>query len=60
VNNLHTLCGSIVIMTFPIAATLVAGSLVRTQAWATARRRLLWGTLLVWVGLLVFFGILEL
>jgi hypothetical protein len=47
-------------MTFPIAATLVAGSLARNQAWTTARRRLLWGTLLVWVGLLVFFGILEL
>lgn len=49
-NNLHTLCGEIVILTFPITATLVAGSLARNQAWAKARRRLLWGKLLVWVG----------
>jgi hypothetical protein len=55
-NNLHTLCGAIVILTFPIAASLVAGSLVRNQAWATARRQLLWSTLLVWFGQLAFFG----
>jgi hypothetical protein len=55
-HNLHTLCGAIVILTFPIAASLVAGSLARNQEWASARRRLLWGTLLVWLGQFAFFG----
>jgi hypothetical protein len=55
-NSLHTLSGAIVILTFPIAASLVARSLARNQEWATARRRLLWATLLVWFGLLAFFG----
>jgi hypothetical protein len=39
-----------------ILLSLVAGSLARNQEWATARRRLLWGTLLVWFGQLAFFG----
>lgn len=55
-NDLHRLCGSIVILTFPIAASLVAGSLVRNQEWTPARRPLLWGRLLVWFGLLAFLG----
>lgn len=55
-NSLHTLCGAFVILTFPIAASLVAGSLARNQEWSSARRRLLWGTLLVWFGMLAFFG----
>lgn len=55
-NSLHTLCGAIVILAFPIAATLVAGSLARNLAWAASRRWLLWGTLLVWFGLLAFFA----
>jgi hypothetical protein len=37
-NSLHTLSGAIVILTFPIAASLVARSLARNQEWATARR----------------------
>ncbi len=55
-NTLHALCGAFVIFTFPLAASLAAGSLVRNQGWASARRRLLWVTLLVWAGLLSFFG----
>ena len=55
-NTLHTVCGAIVIMTFPIAATLVARSLARNQKWVPARRRLLWITLLLWFGLLAYFG----
>ena len=55
-NTLHALCGAFVIFTFPIAASLVAGSLARNQEWTTARRRLLWATLLVWFGLIAFFG----
>jgi hypothetical protein len=55
-NSLHSLCGAFVILTFPIAASLVAGSLARNQEWAAARRRLFWGTLLVWLSMLAFFG----
>ena len=56
VNDLHRLCGTIVIMTFPIAASLVTGSLVKNQEWTTARHQLRWGRLLVWLGLLAFLG----
>ena len=55
-NTLHGLCGAIVIFFFPLATSLVAGSLARNQDWSTARLRLLWGTLLVWVGFLAFMG----
>jgi hypothetical protein len=55
-NSLHALCGAFVILTFPIAASIVAGSLARNQEWFTARRPLLWVTLLVWFGILSFFG----
>ena len=55
-NTLHTLCGAIVIMTFPVAASLVARSLLRNPTWAPARGWLLWGTVLCWLSLLVFFG----
>jgi hypothetical protein len=55
-HNLHALCGAIVIMTFPIAASLVTGSLARHPEWAVARQRLLWGTLLLWFSMFAFFG----
>jgi hypothetical protein len=55
-NSLHTVCGAFVIMTFPIAVSLVAGSLARNPAWANFRRELTWGTLLVWLAPLAFFA----
>lgn len=55
-NTLHTLCGAFVIMTFPIAAALVARSLSQHPAWAPSKRWLLFGTLLLWLGMFVFFG----
>ncbi len=55
-NTLHGLCGAFVIFSFPIAAIVVAVNLARRQDWITARVRLLWATVLVWVGLLAFFG----
>jgi hypothetical protein len=55
-NSLHTLCGAFVIMTFPIAASLVAGSLARNQEWGSAKRRMLWVTPLVWFGMFAFFA----
>lgn len=55
-GNLHTLCGVIVILTFPIAATLVAGSLARNREWKDAHRGMRWLTLLVWLSLIAYFG----
>lgn len=55
-NTLHTVCGAIVILTFPIAASLVARSLTRNLEWTGARHWLLWVTLLVWLGQIAFFG----
>jgi hypothetical protein len=55
-NTLHTICGAIVIMTFPIAASLVARSLSRNAKWAPARGWLVWGTVLCWLSLLIYFG----
>jgi hypothetical protein len=55
-NTLHTICGAVVIMTFPIAASLVARSLSRNAKWAPARGWLLWGTVLCWLSVLIYFG----
>ena len=55
-EDLHNLCGVIVIFTFPIAASLVASSLGRSLEWTASRRRLLRYTLIAWLGLLVFLG----
>ncbi len=55
-GNLHTLCGVIVILTFPIAATLVAGSLARNREWKDAHRGMRWLTLLVWLSVIAYFG----
>ena len=55
-GNLHTLCGVVVILTFPIAATLVSRGLARHQQWQDRRRLLNWLTGFVWLALIVYFG----
>ncbi|HZM20569.1 MAG TPA: DUF998 domain-containing protein [Anaerolineales bacterium] len=55
-NTLHTLCGAFVILTFPIASSLVVGSLARNEEWSPARRLLLWVEVLVWLSMFAFFG----
>lgn len=55
-NTLHTLSGAIVILTFPIAASILASRLARKPEWIGAKGWLLWGTILLWVGLFAFFG----
>jgi hypothetical membrane protein len=55
-SYLHGVCGAIVIVTFPIAATLYSSGLAHSQAWTASRGRLRWATVLVWVGLLSFAG----
>jgi hypothetical protein len=52
----HTLCAAVVVLTFPPAASLVAGVLIRHPDWAPVRSRLQWATVLVWFSLLTFFG----
>jgi hypothetical protein len=55
-SYIHGVCGVIVIVTFPIAATLYSSALAHSQAWTASRRQLRWAAVLVWVGLLLFAG----
>jgi hypothetical protein len=55
-NSPHSLCGAFVIMTFPIASSLIVGSLARNENWRAARRQLFWVEILVWLSMFVFFG----
>jgi Protein of unknown function (DUF998) len=55
-NTLHTLCGAVVILTFPIAATLVKNSLLQNSAWTTAQSQLTFGTFFIWFGMASFFA----
>lgn len=55
-SYIHGICGLIVILTFPVAATLYNSGLTRNREWIASQGRLRWVTLLVWAGLLLFFG----
>jgi hypothetical protein len=55
-SYIHGLCGVIVIVTFPMAATLYGSGLAHNQAWTALRGQLRWATVLVWIGLLLFVG----
>ena len=55
-NTLHTLCGAFVIMTFPIASSLVVGGLARNEEWSATRRQQFWVEILVWLSMFAFFG----
>jgi hypothetical protein len=56
INTIHTLCGTIVILTFPIAATLVVNSLLQNNSWFPVHGQLIVITLLVWLGMIAFFA----
>jgi hypothetical protein len=56
VNTIHTICGAIVILTFPIAATLAVNSLLHNQLWSASRGQLIFGTVLAWIGMVAYFG----
>jgi hypothetical protein len=56
VNTIHSVCGAIVILTFPIAATLAVRSLLHNQLWSASRSQVIFGTVLTWVGLAAFFA----
>jgi len=54
VNTIHKICGTIVIFTFPIAATLAITSLLYNSLWSVYRGSLILGTALAWVGMLAY------
>jgi hypothetical protein len=56
VNTVHTICGAIVILTFPVAATLAVRSLLHTPAWSASQGLLITVTVLAWIGMLAYFG----
>jgi hypothetical protein len=55
-HDLHGLAAMIGMPSLPIAAMLISVSLVRNQAWASARRSLLWTANLTWISLVLMFA----
>jgi hypothetical protein len=56
VNTIHTICGAIVILTFPIAATLAVRSLLLNPLWSASQGQLIFGTVLAWIGVVAYFA----
>ena len=56
VNTIHTICGAIVILTFPIAATLAVRSLLHNPLWSASHGQLIFGTVLAWIGVVAYFA----
>jgi hypothetical protein len=56
VNTIHKLCGVIVILTFPIAATLAVISLLHNPSWLAYQGLLIFGIILVWIGMVTYFA----
>jgi hypothetical protein len=56
VNILHKVCGTIVILTFPIAATLAVNGLLHNELWLVSQSQLFLGTVLAWIGMIAFFA----
>jgi NAD/NADP transhydrogenase beta subunit len=55
-NTLHTLCGMIVILTFPAAATVAVYSLRLSPMWSASQGPLILTTVVAWIGMITFFG----
>ena len=56
VNTIHTICGALVILTFPIAATLAVRSLLHNPLWSASQGQLIFGTVLAWIGVVAYFA----
>jgi hypothetical protein len=56
VNTIHTICGAIVILTFPIAATLVISNLLHNSLWSARQGQLIFGSVLAWIGMVSYFA----
>jgi NAD/NADP transhydrogenase beta subunit len=55
-NTLHTLCGMIVILTFPAAATVAVYSLRLSPMRSASQGPLILTTAVAWIGMITFFG----
>lgn len=53
-SNIHTICGLIVVFSFPVAATFYSYGLAQRGEWKASRNWLRLMTLFVWCGLLSF------
>ena len=56
VNTIHKLRGMIVILTFPIAATLAVRSLLYNPLWSAYQGLLIFGIVLAWIGVIAYFA----
>ena len=56
VNTIHKICGTIVILTFPIAATLAIRSLLHNPLWSAYQGILIFGVVLAWIGMVAYFA----
>lgn len=56
INTIHTICGAVVILTFPIAATLAVRSLLHNPSWSSSQGLLVFGTALTWIGVVAYFA----
>lgn len=59
-HQIHRVCGALVILGFPIVATMVARGLARAPQWASARGLVVGVTVLAWLGLVGFLGAVQL
>jgi hypothetical protein len=55
VNTIHRICGTIVILTFPIVTTLAIRSLLHDPLWLEYKGLLIFGTILAWIGMATYF-----
>jgi len=55
-NTIHALCGTTVILTFPMVASLAVGSLLHSRLWLSSQNLLIFGTVLTWIGMVAFFA----
>ncbi len=56
VNTIHSICGTIVILTFPIAAILAVRCLLGNPSWAHYADLLIFATALAWLGMVIYFA----
>jgi hypothetical protein len=56
INIIHKICGMIVILTFPIAASMAVRSLLHNPEWSAYQGLLIFGIVLVWIGVLTYFA----
>ncbi len=53
-DALHGLCGFMMIFTFPVVSILISKSLSESSLFQSSKAKLLWLTILVWIGFLTF------